>query len=58
MALILVYVTEALSPLVVGTQKKFNFDYVIADASAFGKVGKILLVWNLQCGVAAICILL
>jgi len=28
---------EALTPLVVETQKKFNFSYIIADASAFGK---------------------
>ena len=39
------YFSEALTPLVVETQKQFNFSHILAGASAAGKVcltGKLL----------------
>ena len=34
--------TEVLAPLVVGTQKQFNFSHITAGATAMGKVQYIL----------------
>lgn len=33
-----IYVSESLTPLVLATQKQFNFTHIVAGASAFGKV--------------------
>jgi len=33
------FITEALTPLVLSLQKQFNFEYIIASATANGKVG-------------------
>ena len=35
---VLFWFTEALTPLVLETQKQFNFSHIVAGASAMGKV--------------------